>query len=54
MAEAQIAIGSASARSTAMEARDLARRRAMRIAEAEADRLLMTLGEDPDPGRSSA
>jgi adenylate cyclase len=54
LAEAQIAIGSASARSTAMEARDLARRRAMRIAEAEADRLLMALGEDPDPGRSLA
>ena len=44
LAEALIAIGADSARSTAIEARDLARRRAMRIAEAEADRLLMSLG----------
>jgi class 3 adenylate cyclase/tetratricopeptide (TPR) repeat protein len=46
LAEALIATGSAVARSTAIEARDLARRRAMRIAEAQAERLLMTLGED--------
>ncbi len=46
LAEARIATGSALARSAAIEARDLARRRAMRIAEAEADRLLMALGED--------
>ena len=37
LAEALIAIGSASARATAIEAKDLARRRAMRLAEAEAD-----------------
>jgi tetratricopeptide (TPR) repeat protein len=55
LAEARIATGSALGRSAAIEARDLARRRAMRIAEAEADRLLMALGEDiskadPSPG----
>lgn len=48
LAEALIAIGSASARATAIEARDLARRRAMRLAEAEANRLLIILGDNPD------
>ncbi|MDE2062774.1 MAG: hypothetical protein KGJ00_10205 [Bradyrhizobium sp.] len=48
LAEALIALGSASARETAIEARDLARRRAMRLAEAEADRLLALLDGHPD------
>lgn len=48
LAEAQMATGSSEARSTAIEARDLARRRAMRIAESEAERLLANLGE-PSP-----
>jgi len=55
LTEALIATGSAEAKSTAIQARDLARRRAMRIAEAEAERLLASLGEpSPGEGRTSA
>ena len=52
LAEALIATGSASARTAAMEAKDLARRRAMRLAEAEADRLLAVLGDNPAARRT--